>query len=66
MCKGFMAGGNMVRSVNCKEASMVKHKEIREPCKSNQSHGVLWAVDEVLRFYPKNNRKLSKQRSNMI
>lgn len=66
MRKCFMAGGNMVHSVNCKEASAVKDKGTREPSEGNQSHGVLWAVEEVPRFYPKNNRKPLKRRSNMI
>lgn len=56
----------MVHSVNCKEASAVKDKGTREPSEGNQSHGVLWAVEEVPRFYPKNNRKPLKRRSNMI
>lgn len=66
MFKGFMAGGNMVHSINCKEASVVKHKGTREPCEDDQSHGILWAVVQVPRFYPKNNRKSLKQRRNMI
>lgn len=57
--------GNMVPSVYRKEASVVKDKGTREPCEGDQSHGVLWVVEEVSRFYPKNNRKTLKPRINM-
>lgn len=55
----------MVPSVYRKEASVVKDKGTREPCEGDQSHGVLWVVEEVSRFYPKNNRKTLKPRINM-
>lgn len=56
----------------CKEASVVKHKGPRERAVLMREScvrvilRVLWAVEEVLWFYPKRNRKQSKERSNMI
>ena len=59
---------------NQKEVNVLRHKGIRERAaldeeklpEDDQSHRVWRAVEEVLRFYPKSNRKPMKQRSYMI
>lgn len=52
MSEGSVAGGSTVRSRNCKEVRMLRHKGIRERAaldegelhEDDQSHGILWAV----------------------
>lgn len=53
----------MVKDKGPRERAVLDEGEL---CEGDQTLRVLWAVEEVLRFYPKSNRKPSKQRSNMI